>query len=256
MHSNKLNNLNNSLNQVTKDVIDTIHELTDKYAPIKEVPRSKARQFSKPWITSGILKSIKTKHKMYRSHFFSNDIEKVTIYKKYSNKLNKIKSTSKVNYYNAQFEKCKNNLKATWKLIGSLIKRRSKGQLYPTRLIRNNQTFTNRCEIVNQFNQHFTNVGPNLASSLEICNENPTRYISNSPSSSFIMSPVIEAQVLDLFLALDINKSSINIPNAMIKMAASIIAPVFTVIYNEQSIQVLFLIYLKFHVLHQFIRVE
>ena len=103
--NNKLNNLNDSLNQVTKDVIDTIRELTDKHAPIKEVPRSKAKQFSKPWITSGILKSIKTKQKMYRSHFFSNDIEKVTIYKKYSNKLNKIKSTSKVNYYNAQFEK-------------------------------------------------------------------------------------------------------------------------------------------------------
>ena len=44
---------------------------------------------------------------MYRSHFFSNDIAKVMIYKKYSNKLNKIKSTSKVNYYNAQFEKCR-----------------------------------------------------------------------------------------------------------------------------------------------------
>ena len=47
------------------------------------------------------------------------------------------------------------------------------------------------------------------------------------------MSPVIETQVLDLFLALDINKSSINIPNEMIKMAAPIIAPIFTVIYNE-----------------------
>ena len=72
-----------------------------------------------------------------------------------------------------------------------------------------------------------------MANLLQISNENPTKYISNSPSSSFIMSPVIETQVLDLLLALDINKSSINIPNAMIKMIAPIIAPVFTVIYNE-----------------------
>jgi hypothetical protein len=97
-----------------------------------------------------------------------------------------------------------------------------------------------------------------LASSLQISNENPTKYISNSPSSSFIMSPVIETQVLDLLLALDINKSSINIPNAMIKMTAPIIAPVFTVIYNESiNTGILkILIYLKFHVLHQFIKVE
>ena len=29
--NNKLNNPNNSLDQITKDVIDTIHELTDKH---------------------------------------------------------------------------------------------------------------------------------------------------------------------------------------------------------------------------------
>ena len=35
----------------------------------------------KPWITKGILKSIKLKQKMYRSHFLSHDYEKVTAYK-------------------------------------------------------------------------------------------------------------------------------------------------------------------------------
>jgi hypothetical protein len=39
--NNKLNNLNDSLNQVTKDVIDTICELTDRHAPIKGVHTTK-----------------------------------------------------------------------------------------------------------------------------------------------------------------------------------------------------------------------
>ena len=68
-------------------------------------------------------------------------------YKIYSNKLNKIKSTNKRNYYNAQVTKCKNNLKATWKIKGTLIKRKSKGMQYPAKLIRNNCSYTNKRDI-------------------------------------------------------------------------------------------------------------
>ena len=59
----KLNNLNNNINETTNDVIKTIEEISNKHAPVKEVPRSKLKQFTKPWITNGILKSIKTKKK-------------------------------------------------------------------------------------------------------------------------------------------------------------------------------------------------
>jgi hypothetical protein len=102
-------------------------------------PRSKHKQFSKPWLTIGILKSIKTKQKMYNTHFLSKIPDKIQKFKTYANKLNKLKSISKVNYYTGQFEKNKSNLKKTWKLIGTLIKRKTKGQLYPTKIIRNRQ---------------------------------------------------------------------------------------------------------------------
>ena len=127
----KLRELGNNLHQATKNIIDTLEEVTRTHAPIKEVPRSKLKQIDKPWITNGILKSIKVKQRMYRSHFFSNDVRKVAQYKQYANKLNKIEAISKTKYYNNQFEKYKTNLKATWKLIGNLIKRQPKGQLSP-----------------------------------------------------------------------------------------------------------------------------
>ena len=50
----------------TTEVIETINQIADTHAPIKQLPRSKHKQFSKPWLTIGILKSIKTKQKMYR----------------------------------------------------------------------------------------------------------------------------------------------------------------------------------------------
>ena len=91
----KLNDLTNNINQTTKCVIKTIEEISNYHAPLKKILCSKLKQFTKPWITNGILKSIKNKQKMYRTHFFSNNSRKIEQYKDYSNKLNKIKSVSK-----------------------------------------------------------------------------------------------------------------------------------------------------------------
>jgi transcriptional regulator with PAS, ATPase and Fis domain len=101
-----LRHLNNTIHQSTKNIINHIERVTQRHAPMKEVSQSKLKQLNKPWITNGILKSIKVKQRMYRTHFYSNDTSKVTQYKRYANKLNRIKSISKLRYYNNQFDKC------------------------------------------------------------------------------------------------------------------------------------------------------
>ena len=195
--------------------------------------RNKERLFKKPWISRGILKSIKTKHIMYETHFLSRNPAKVTEFKKYSNRLNYLKNISKKAYFCKHFDLCKGNLKATWKLIGTLIKRKAKGQATPLRIVRNNKTYTNNDDIADQFNKHFINVSLNLASRTANSNENPTQYISFSPTNSFVMSTVTETQVSSLFITLEVNKSSIDIPNKLIKRAAEPLSVPFTKIYNQ-----------------------
>ena len=128
---------------------------------------------------------------------------------------------------------CKSNLKATWKLIGTLIKRKTKSQTTPLRIARNNKipVYTNNEDIADQFNKHFINVGPNLASKIDKSNENPIQYISSSSINSFVMESV--TQVSNLFKNLDTNKSSIDIPNQLIKIAAEPLSVPFTQIYNQ-----------------------
>ena len=46
-------------------------------------------------------------------------------------------------------------LKATWKLVGTLIKRKTKSQTTPLRITRNNKIYTNNEDIADQFNKHF-----------------------------------------------------------------------------------------------------
>ena len=143
---------------------------------------------------------------MYKTHFLSAVPSKVCEIKQYSNRLNYPKNTSKKAYFGKHFDLCKGNLKATWKLIGTLIKRKTKGQTAPLRIVRNNKTYTNNTDIADQFNKHFINVGPLLASNIVNSNENPTQYITSSPTNSFVMSSVTETQVSTLFKTLDANK--------------------------------------------------
>ena len=173
---------------------------------------------------------------MYKTHYLSKDPGKIGEFKNYSNRLNYLKNTSKKAYFCKKFDLCKNNLKATWKIIGNLIKRKTKGQTTPQRIVRNNKTYTGNDDIADQFNKHFVNVGPSLASKIDDSSQNPTQYILSSPVNSFVMSTVTETQVFNLFMTLDKNKSSIDIPNNLIKLAAEPLSALFTKIYNE-SIQ-------------------
>ena len=112
-----------------------------------------------------------------------------------------------------QFSKYKDILKQTWKLIGTLVKRKAKGQTYPTRIIHNNMTFTQQADIAELFNNFFVNVGPTLARKIKSDNMDPTQYISSSPLNSFFIALVTEIQVFTLFAGLKENKACLDVPN-------------------------------------------
>ena len=97
--------------------------IVDKHAPIKLASQAKQKLLNKPWLTKGILKSVKKKQKMYRSYFLSKNAQKISEYKRHASILSLLKSKNKKDYYTMQFSKYKDNLIQTWKLIGVLVKR-------------------------------------------------------------------------------------------------------------------------------------
>ena len=74
-----------------------------------------------PWISRGILKSIKTKQKLYLSQFVKGNLEQKQLYKKYANKLTKVKFAAKKLYYQDKLETSKNNTSEVWRIIKSLL---------------------------------------------------------------------------------------------------------------------------------------
>ena len=79
---------------VFNDFINIVKTAIDNYAPLKKLSCRQRKQKLKPWITHGLLISIKHKQRLYLSHFINGNTEKRNFYKKYANKLNTIKFIS------------------------------------------------------------------------------------------------------------------------------------------------------------------
>ena len=60
-----------------------LNKLINKHAPLKSISRQQAKQFAKPWITSGLRNSIKVNNSLFRS----GDTAK---YKQYRNKISSL----------------------------------------------------------------------------------------------------------------------------------------------------------------------
>ena len=232
-----VNLVSSDVNESILNVINILQKITDKHAPIKKTPQSKRRQLKKPWITAGILKSIKPKHKLFNSSFLSKDPDKVKTYKKFNNKLNKIKETAKKNYFKQQFEMNKSNLKAIWKLIGMLINRKKNRTQTLSKIVYHNKSYTGKQNICNVLNGCFTNVGPNLADKIPNHQTNPTSYITRPIPNSFVFRSILVHEVSDQIQNININKTAIGIPSICVKLAGNHLSEALTTIYNNSIAQ-------------------
>ena len=84
-----------------------------------------------------------------------------------------------------------------------------------------------------QFNQHFLNVGPNLANLIPSTNEVPTKYLTNSPTASFFYVTSNRRIRVQLFSELNVNKSYLDISNKMIKLASRALLIPFAYIFTQ-----------------------
>ena len=146
----------------------TITHAINKHASLVKLTRSQRKLKLKPWITSGIFKSIKTKQSLHKTHFINGNGSHKQFYKKYSNKLTKIKFLAKEQYFKFEFEQSKSNCYRSWRLIKSLISSCKKSSA-PEMLQHNDLIITDLTSMTNIFNDYFCNVGKTLAETIPDC---------------------------------------------------------------------------------------
>ena len=117
------------------NLMKIIQEVTSIHAPLRRPSRKEMKAKSKPWLTKGLLKFVKTKNKMFQLCYKQHNIDLIMKYKKYRNKLTKLTQIAKRMYDQNQLTSHKNDLSQRWKIINEIICNKKRYQEMITSII-------------------------------------------------------------------------------------------------------------------------
>ena len=162
-------------NEITQDpnisynkLESIIQSSREKFLPVKIVKFKKYKHKISPWMTNGILSSMREKDKLYKklkktSHQSHDYPLLENKFKLYCSMTQKCIRLAKSSYYHTQFEKYKCDIKKTWSQINELVHKKDKKSEFPKYFLENGKMITNSLSISECFNNFFVNVGPNLS---------------------------------------------------------------------------------------------
>ena len=211
-----------------------ISQLIDKHIPIKQISRNELKLRSKPWITSGIKKSISVKNKLYKKHLKTKSEHYHKKFKLYRNKINHLLKLSKKMYYNCYFLQNSNDPKRIWNGIKEIINCNQKESRRISKLSDNNSELTDSKQIANALNNYFTKVGSNLDKQIPNVKISPLDYLSSPSRDSFFILPVTATEVETEISSLKSGKATgpCSIPITILKILKSIVSKPLEIIYN------------------------
>ena len=96
-----------NFDSVFDQFVEIIAETINEHAPQKRLSRKQAKLALKPWITKGTLTSIRKKNSLFKTHFINGSTSQKLFFRKYSNKLTKIKALSKQMRFHTELAKNK-----------------------------------------------------------------------------------------------------------------------------------------------------
>ena len=216
---------------------EKINCIVDNHLPLKKVSKKELKQQFKPWITTGIRKSIKIRDKLFNKYINSKNYNKELIhneYKRYRNLIVSLTRLSQKNYYQSYFKDNYNNIRKTWDGIKSIINISNMKSMSPSSLNVNNKINTNPADIANCFNDYFSNIGSKLADKIFPSKYDHLHYLKSSNPVSLFIKPTSKTEILNLIYSLNNSKSSgpFSIPTDIFKMTGNIMASPLTEIIN------------------------
>lgn len=218
-----------------------MQSLINKHFPIKWVKFNKYKHKVSPWISQGILKSIKYKDNLYKklksTPSESSELETRTInFRTYNNILKKMIRLAKKLYYGNCFAKYKCDMKNTWSTINSLLGRQKIKKELPEKFEVFGMSISNKTIIANEFNKYFINAGPNLASKMGAIPENSyMHYLRNPKTPRFQFKPITSTAINDIIDSLK-SKNSCNtdrISSKLLKFIGKDISEHLSIVFNQ-----------------------
>ena len=231
-----------------------VEKMISNHAPLRKAKKRDLKFQSKPWITSGLQKSITIKNKLFDKFIKStNPISKEKLhndYKSYRNMISTLLKQSKKNYYGKYFKDNMNNMKNTWKGIRSINSLQKTTNGSPKRISLEEHTVTDPHTIANTFNSFSSSLAAEVQSEVSFSYKRLFEYLPplNTNQDSVFISPCTKEEIIEIISNFKPKKSTgpNGIPTKILKLVTDDICEHLSIIFNASFATRIFPEKLKF----------
>ena len=229
--------LRNDVNLSFNRFFDTIDSLLEESAPLKKVQIHEMSSSVNPWITRGLLNSIKIRNKLHKSYLGAKNPESKSFYlerfKKYRNAITSLCRVSKNNYYQSYFRENSANISKVWKGINSLLGRKVRPPA-PSSILIGEETETDPQIIANTFNEFYASIAEEIRAEIPRNPRSFSAYLRDPNPRNLFLSPVTKNEVICCISNLDSSKASgpYSIPSCALSAINTTISGPLSVIIN------------------------
>ena len=218
-----------NVNEAFEYFHSTLLKSIDAHCPKREYSISYDKIIRDPWITKGLINSIRKQKKLYLKQLNSSDPDCTNKYISYRNVLKKLLRHSKLNYFNNKCLEYKQNSRKLWQLINQVINKTTRKSQVIDSLRIDNLIRYSPTEITKGFCDHFANVGKTYSDRVQpsrVLVETYNKKINMSNISMFL-SPTDREEIKSLIMNLPAKNSSgcDEISNNLLKKLCPVLTP-------------------------------
>ena len=200
----------NDVNKSFELFLNKINYLFNKHCPETKIT-VKEKCYNRPWLTPGILKSIKVRDKLnkqsYRCKKEPRKTELFNKFKHYRNQIINLTRICKEQYFKEFFANNKKNSKKIWDGIRTILNTKKQKSFKQITLSINKIKVTNELEITDYFNSFFTSIDNNLVDKIPPTQKSFSSYLFNKNENSFFLAPTTKEEIEDIIKNFKLNKA-------------------------------------------------
>ncbi len=210
---------------------DKTEEILDRHMPKRKITKTEFKQRYKPWITFGILKSLKRKARLLNKYIRTKDPARkqavLDEYKTLRNQISELSKTSKTMFYQTYFTENNNNLRKIWQGIKEVINIKNKSSDTPTCVTQNDHLITDPTGISNAFNDYYSDIAENILQKRKYTGDgNYMKYMPPPLEKTLLMTETNPEEIKNIILTFNVNKATgpCSIPPKILNMICDNIA--------------------------------
>ena len=223
-----LSSFDSTIHNQFEQFINSFTSVVNKHAPRKLATRKERKLKTKPWLSSSLLCSIKTKHKMPKSICKTSDETKYKNYKTYRSVLNRTIEKAKQKYYNELIIENKSNSGKIWKIVNELVNLKPSQQVDINQLnTKTGEMITNPTAISENPNAYFANIGEKMAKTIPEIDTDTNATAPTGVINSFFLTPTYPNEINNIIDSFKDSKATryTDAKTKFIKISKSVISP-------------------------------